>query len=125
MTDDEKVENIVPSKLNQKWVALLQLSTKDDVDRAAAGYFGPGKNGSQFKAEFGIDMNEFRGHYLEVDLAEAPVGPFIRGRVRPIIGIRQVDDGFRPHIFSYPNGFINERSGMAWIPAEDWKKLVG
>ncbi len=116
----------------QQWVAFLYLATKEDVDRAAAGYFGPRKKGNHFKVEFGIDMYEFLNHYIEVDLATAPIGPFIRGRVRPIISVRELrpktdefPGKFRAHIFNYPNGFCNEDMGVAWIPKDDWVALIG
>ena len=110
----------------QPWVALLKLSEPSDVDRAAEAYFGPGKAAEAFIGEFGIDLREFMHHYLEVDLAQAPIGPVVRGNVRPIVAIRRGDGGkFRAHVFSHDVGFFNDKIGMAWIRAEDWDQLVG
>jgi len=108
------------------WVVLMLLSSKADVDRAAAAYFGPDKAASEtFIAEFGIDLTQFIGHYLEVDVAEAPMGPFVKGRVRPIVSISKDGEKYRPRVFSHQEGLFNTNTGLAWVSVEDWESLIG
>lgn len=105
------------------WVAFLQLTDADAVDRAAEAYFGPGSDGKTFKERWGIDLMEFRYHYLEVDQVPAPVGPVTKGPVRPIVVIRETEHGHRPMVMHFKSGgFYNARINMAWIKVEDWEQ---
>lgn len=108
------------------WVALVKMTDEDSIKRVAESYFGPGRTSTDFLAEFGIDLTEFKNYYIWVGPDIAPQGPVTPGPVRPVVVIRQLDSGqYRPHIFTFPKGFFNNRSNMAWIKSEEWEERVG
>lgn len=78
-----------------------------------------------FVQYFGVDLNDFPGFYLEVGAADAPKGPLVPGKVRPILVLRQSRSGSShiPHVMSH-EGFMTMDGTTAWVDAHLWDKHV-
>jgi hypothetical protein len=78
-----------------------------------------------FVQYFGVDLTQFSGFYLEVDAVDAPVGPLVPGKVKPILVLRQSKSGasHTPHVMNH-EGFMTVDGTTAWVDARLWDKHV-
>lgn len=74
---------------------------------------------------FGVDLTQFPGFYLEVDTADAPEGPLVPGKVKPILVLRRSKSGSShiPHVMAH-EGFTTADGTSAWVDARLWDKHV-
>jgi len=123
MEENEKdcVEDLLPT-----WVEFTRMSNEKEMLAAVTAFFGSSEATiKDFKNSFGIDVKDFPNFYLETGVTDAPTGPFLGGKVSPILVIKQSRSGknFTAHIFKH-EGLLNESFQHAWIDRIAWEKHV-
>jgi len=123
--EEEKEADPVDSLL-PRWVEFNRLGNDKEIKEAVQKFFSdPGASSESFQLQFGIDLHEFGGYYLETGVVDAPQGPFIPTRITPILVLRQSRSGqsFTPHIFKH-DGLLHDRRLLAWVEREAWETHV-
>ena len=120
LTDEQEVDPM--NNLFPRWTEFNRLGNDKEIQEAVRKFFGDARATSEnFLTQFGVDLNEFLGYYLESGLVDAPQGPFTPTRITPILVIRQSRSGqsFAPHIFKH-EGLLHDSRMLAWVDSEAW-----
>ncbi len=108
------------------YIEFLRMAGPKEALVAVRTFFGT-ENATvdHFTQHFGVDLGRFPGFYLEVGIADAPEGPLVPGKVRPILVLRQSRSGksHTPHVMTHA-GFTTLDGTRAWIDAKEWDQHV-
>jgi hypothetical protein len=117
----DPVDILVPN-----YIEFARMSGPKEALNAVQRFFATGQATLEhFVQYFGVDLTNFPGFYLEVGTADAPSGPLVPGRVRPILVLRQSNSGSShiPHVMDH-EGFMTVDGTTAWVDAGLWDKHV-
>ena len=117
----DPVDILVPN-----YIEFARMDGPKEALQAVRMFFGSAHaQAEHFTQYFGVDLTKFPGFYLEVGTADAPEGPLVPGRVRPILVLRQSRSGssHTPHVMHH-EGFTTLDGRRAWVDATLWDQHV-
>lgn len=123
MTDREYLS--VPM-LECRYVEFLRIRKPEDADMIAQVFLGDGANHLAYTTQFGINLLDYKGFYMEVGYVPAPQGPLMPTTVQPILLLRRTHSGvaFKPQVLKV-KGYVNREGRYAWIDAGVWEAELG
>jgi hypothetical protein len=126
MTDTTEQGYPIIPRLEYKFVEFMRIDTPKDANQAAACVLGEDYTALAFEHNFGVNLLDYKGYYVEVGCAEAPQGPITPASVEPILVLRKSRSGqqFKPNVLKV-TGYYNNSRKTAWVSIEVWEAQLG
>jgi hypothetical protein len=126
MTDQVDAGYFTIPLLEYRFVEFVRIDTPADAEAVAAAVLGEDYTTKAFEIQFGVNLRDYNGYYVEVSYTDAPRGPITPSQVEPILALRRSRSGqqFRPNVLKVP-GYYDQTRKTAWIEAEVWEEYIG
>ena len=133
------MESRIEAHIRPKYIELLKMSTKDDLDEVARRFFARKEaqirksdpaykvTHEEFWANFGIHIEDYMGHFAEIGGTPALRGAsFPTDKVKPIFTIQMSRSGRSWKVItkSCP-GFISNDLSRAWVEVDTYEQMLG
>jgi len=111
---------------NNTFVEFVLMSSKGIIDDIVKALLGPDATIKTFIDNFGVDLYEFIGFFVEVGEINTLTGPIIAGEIAPILILREtkIKTVYKTQIIK-TQGLLNHDRQAAWIKRDTWENLIG
>lgn len=112
--------------LRKPFVEFVRLDGPTQATMVARYFLSSmGATADDFKKIIGIDLLDYRGHYMECGAALGPTGPLWPGPIRPVLRFKMSQRGRWISQRLEVDGVYHESKMHAWVKIDLWEQLVG